>query len=224
MKIVKYILFSFLMSISVHAQVTQKDTIKMGYDLKENDTILSEPILLDEIVIFKEKLDPESKKQFLLLQNRVYKTYPFARIASERLALLSNTMNKLQSNKEKRKYFKIVEDYMENEFTNQLKKLSRKQGQILVKLIHRQTGFTTYDLIKDYKSGWKAFWSNNTARLFDISLKTGYAPYEVNEDYLIETILFRAFNRGRLIKQEPAHPISYDDLSDFWEQKAIRKK
>ena len=112
---------------------------------------------------------------------------------------------------------------MENEFTEQLKKLSRKQGQILVKLIHRQTGFTTYELIKDYKSGWKAFWSNTTAKVFDINLKTPYSPYEVNEDYLIETILFRAFNSGRLIKQESKNPVSYDDLSDFWEQKAIKK-
>ena len=223
MKIIMIFLFAVFMSISVNAQITQKDSTKMGYVLKENDTLLNEPILLEEIVIFKEKLDPESKKQFLLLQNRVYKVYPFARIASERLMVLNKSMEKLKTNKEKRKYFKIVEDYMENEFTDQLKKLSRKQGQILVKLIHRQTGFTTYELIKDYKSGWKAFWSNNTARLFDISLKTGYSPYEVNEDYLIETILFRAFNKGRLIKQEPAHPINYDELSDFWEQKALKK-
>lgn len=222
MKLIPFSLFTLLIFTNVHAQIIEKDTTKMGYVLEENDTI-TEPIMLEEVVIFKEKLDPESKKQYLLLQNRVYKTYPFARIASDRLTVMNNTMDKLKTAKEKKKYFKIVENYMENEFTNQLKKLSRKQGQILVKLIHRQTGSTTYDLIKDYKSGWKAFWSNNTARLFDINLKTGYAPYEVNEDYLIETILFRAFNRGRLVKQEPANPINYDDLSDFWEQKAINK-
>lgn len=222
MKLISFSLFTLLIFTNVHAQIIEKDTTKMGYVLEENDTI-TEPIMLEEVVIFKEKLDPESKKQYLLLQNRVYKTYPFARIASDRLTVMNNTMDKLKTAKEKKKYFKIVENYMENEFTNQLKKLSRKQGQILVKLIHRQTGTTTYDLIKDYKSGWKAFWSNNTARLFDINLKTGYAPYEVNEDYLIETILFRAFNRGRLVKQEPANPINYDDLSDFWEQKAINK-
>lgn len=224
MKIIKFYFFFLLVSVSLQAQIIEKDTTKMGYVLPENDTILSEPIQLEEVVIFKEKLDPESKKQFLLLQNRVYKTYPFARIASQRLLALNNNMDKLKTNKEKKKYFKIVENYMENEFTGQLKKLSRKQGQILVKLICRQTGFSTYDLIKDYKSGWAAFWSNNTARVFDINLKTKYVPYEVNEDYLIETILYRAFNKGRLIKQEPATPIDYDALSDSWEQKAISKK
>jgi hypothetical protein len=128
----------------------------------------------------------------------------------------------MKTNRERKKYFKIVEDYIENEFTGQLKKLSRKQGQILVKLIHRQTGFTTFELIKDYKSGWKAFWSNNTARLFDISLKAKYAPYDVNEDFLIETILDRAFTRGRLISQKPANPIDIDELTDYWQNKVLK--
>ena len=136
------------------------------------------------------------------------------------MTALNSNMNKLKSNRDKHRYYKIAEDYMENEFKAQLKKLSRKQGQILVKLIYRQTGISTFDLIKDYKSGWKAFWSNNTARLFDINLKTKYTPYEVNEDFLIETILYRAFSRGRLIEQKSANPVDIDELTAAWEQKA----
>jgi len=213
--------FAVLVSFSVQSQVTEpvKDTTKMGYVLKDTDTI-TEPILLEEITVYKEHLDPEAKKQFLLLQNRVYKVYPYAKIASERLTMLNKTMASLKTNREKKKYFKIVEDYMTNEFEAKLKKLSRKQGQILVKLVYRQTGRTTFDLIKDLKSGWKAFWYNSTGKLFDIDIKEKYAPYAVNEDFLIETILVRAFNSGRLIKQEAATPINYDDLSDFWETKA----
>ena len=107
MKLISHIVFLLLIFGNVHAQIIEKDTTKMGYVLEENDTI-TEPILLEEVVIFKEKLDPESKKQFLLLQNRVYKTYPFARIASDRLTAMNKTMDKLKSVKEKRKYFKIV--------------------------------------------------------------------------------------------------------------------
>ena len=219
MKFRLLILSFFLFSISMEAQITEQDTTKMGYVMKDTDTI-SEPIQLEEITVYKENLDPESKKQFLLLRNRVYKVYPYAKVAAERLTVLNKNMDALKTNREKKKYFKIVEDYMQNEFEPKLKKLSRKQGQILVKLIYRQTGFTTFELIKDYKSGWKAFWSNNTARLFDINLKTKYAPYEVNEDFLIETILDRAFVRGRLAPQKPAKPVDIDELYDFWENKA----
>ncbi|MNF29583.1 hypothetical protein D3C84_102910 [compost metagenome] len=224
MKIIKVLLFLLFISASANAQVTQKDTIGMGYVLTENDTILSDTILLPEIIIHKEKLDLEAKKQFLILQNRVYKTYPYAKLASERLTALNRGMAKLKTSKEKKKYFKIVEDYLSNEFEARLKKLSRKQGQILVKLIHRQTGNTTYELVSNLKNSWKAFWSNSTARMFDINLKTKYAPFEVNEDYLIETILVRGFESGRLQNQKPANPVDYDALTDFWLSKKATEK
>ena len=220
MKIVILFFFLLFTTIEVNAQVTPKDTTKMGYILTENDSILNDTIQLPELGVFKEKLDPEAKKQFMILQNRVYKTYPYAKLASERLIVLNKGMAALHTNKEKKKYFRIVEDYLSNEFESKLKKLSRKQGQILVKLIHRQTGITTYDLVKNLKSGWKAFWSNTAASMFDINLKTKYAPYDVNEDYLIETILVRAFESGRLQNQKPAAPVDYDSLTDSWLSKA----
>lgn len=222
MKIIKSLLFFLFISISIKAQLIQKDTVNKTFIATETDTIFRDTIQLEEIVIFKGKIDVESRKQFELLKNRVYKTYPYAKLASERLTTLNRGMASLKTNKEKRKYFKIVEDYLNNEFEAKLKKLSRKQGQILIKLIHRQTGVTTYELVKNLKSGWTAFWSNTTAKMFNLNLKQQYAPYEVNEDYLIETILVRAFDSGRLINQTPAKPMNYDDLTDFWLNKATK--
>lgn len=218
-----FLVFILLLAANAKAQISTDSIAKKEVTEEENDTVVKDPILLEEVVVYRSKLSPEEKKQFLLLQNRVYKVYPYAKTAADRLTALNKNMDKMKTNKEKKKYFKLVENYMEGEFTDQLKKLSRKQGQILVKLIHRQTGFTTFELIKDYKSGWKAFWSNNTAKLFDINLKAKYQPYEVNEDFLIESILDRAFNRGRLQRQKPATPIDIDELTEFWEQKAQKK-
>ncbi len=224
MKILRYLLLLCFFSGSVLAQEIKTDTIKSEIDQEDNDTILGEMVLLEEVIIYKDRLDAQAKKDYLILQNRVYKVYPYAKIASERLTTLNRNMAKLKTKKEKKKYFKIVENYIENEFTEKLKKLSRKQGQILVKLIHRQTGQTTFELIKEHKSGWKAFWSSNTAKLFDINLKTQYDPYKVNEDFLIETILERAFNSGRLVRQESANPVDYDEVADFWHNKAAELK
>ena len=221
------ILFFTFISFTSQAQVTPKENQEMGYILTEKDSILNDTIQLPEIIISKgEKMSPEELKQFQILQMRVYKVYPYARLASDRLTALNAGMARLKTNREKKKYFKIVEDYLNNEFEDRLKKLSRKQGQILVKLIHRQTGNTAYDLIKTLKSGFKAFVSNTTANLFDISLKTEYKPYEVNEDYLIESILVRAFESGRLVSQKSANPVNYDDLMNHWEAKAkeVNKK
>lgn len=219
MKFNYYVIFFCCVCFYSNAQEIPANPKQMGYELKESDDVLNDTIQLEEIVVSKEKLDPEAKKQFLILQSRVYRTYPYAKIASERLTALNKGMAKLSSEKEKKKYFKIVENYLSDEFEAKLKKLSRSQGRILVKLIHRQTGTTTFELIKTLKSGWKAFWSNTAASLFDINLKSEFAPFVSNEDFLIETILTRAFETGRLQNQAPAHPVDIDKLNDFWVNK-----
>ena len=207
-------------------QVRAQEDPRDAYLNQQTDSILGPAVQLEELVINKNqiKADELARKQFLILQRRVYRVYPFAKAASERLTLLNQGMSKLTSDRDKRKYFKIVENYLTNEFEAKLKNLSRKDGQILVKLIHRQTGSTTFQLIKDLKSGWKAFWSNNTARLFDINLKTEYRPIEVNEDYLIETILTRAFASYKLPQQNATIPIDYDQMVDIWKEKLGKPK
>lgn len=222
MKLINFFSFFLFSIVAANAQGIPQDTTKMGYELMDDESIFNDTIQLPEVIIYKEKLDPEARKQFLLLQSRVYKTYPYAKLASERLTILNKGLANLKTNKEKKKYFKIVESYLSEEFEAKLKKLSRKQGQILVKLIHRQTGTTTYELVKNLKSGWKAFWSNTAASMFDINLKTKYEPYHVNEDYLIETILVRGFDSGRLQNQTPAQPIDYDSLNNAWVSRAIK--
>jgi hypothetical protein len=224
MQFIRFSLFFLFLTVVTHGQVISKDTTKMGYVLLDSDDVVTDTIQLEEIIVSKEKLDLDAKKRFLLLQSRVYITYPYAKLASERLTLLNKGMTRLSSNREKKKYFKIVESYLSNEFEAKLKKLSRSQGRILVKLIHRQTGTTTYELVKTLKSGWKAFWSNTAASMFDINLKSEFVPYESNEDFLIETILARAFDSGRLQNQPPANPVNIDRLNDFWQARAQQIK
>jgi hypothetical protein len=220
MQFSRFSVLFFFLATAVNAQVVTPEPVKMGYELTESDNIVNDTIQLEEIIVSKEKLDPDAKKRFLILQSRVYITYPYAKLASERLTLLNKGMTRLSANREKKKYFKIVESYLNDEFEAKLKKLSRSQGRILVKLIHRQTGTTPYELVKTLKSGWKAFWSSTAASMFDINLKSEFAPYESNEDFLIETILARAFESGRLQNQPTAHPVDIDNLNDFWVVKA----
>ncbi|NBL65090.1 DUF4294 domain-containing protein [Flavobacterium sp. NST-5] len=217
MKAFASLLFCLILSTQAISQVDKNDEY-----LNEPDTIMQ--INLPEVLVFRGEVDEESRKNFLILQRRVYKVYPFAKAASERLTSLNNTLAKLKTEREKKKYFKIVEDYLEKEFEGKLKNLSRKDGQILVKLIHRQTGSVTFDLIKEQKSGWKAFWANKTARVFSINLKTPYNPENNGEDFLIETILSRAIQEGRLPKQNPKMQIDYNHLTKIWNDRIATSK
>jgi len=225
MKFVKYLFLLLFFSANLLAQVTHKDSTQIYY-LIGNDSILRTTLELDEVVVtgVKKDKDDEERKKFLLLQRRVLKVYPYAKTTADNLVMLNKNMSKLKTEKEKKRYFKIVENYLENEFEAQLKKLSRKEGQILVKLIYRQTGKTTYDLIKELKSGFKAYVSNKTAKMFDLNLKEEYEPFDVTEDFLIESILNKAFNESRLTKQPPAKPIDYSELSRVWREKVEKSK
>jgi hypothetical protein len=201
-------------------QVAKKDTTEIEKPLVAIDTIVKMPIELQEVYISNKRdfKSEEDQKRFYILQRRVLKVYPYAKTAADRLTTLNIGMQSLKSERDKRKYFKLVENYLTSEFEDQLKKLSRKDGQVLVKLIHRQTGSSTFNLIKELKSGWKAFWSNQTVKIFDINLKTTYDPYTVAEDLTIEGILYKAFFDGRLPKQPAKNDVSYAKLVKAWKE------
>lgn len=225
MKSIKLIVGLLLFGLAANAQVKKDTTAVTQADL-DNDTVTHVSYTLEEIYVSNRDYfkSAEERKKFLILQRRVHKTYPYAKIAADRLVGLNEGMKALKSERDKKKYFKLVENYLTNEFEDQLKKMSRKDGQILVKLIHRQTGSTTYDLIKELKSGWKAFWSNNTAKLFDINLKTTYDPYNVSEDFIIEGILFRGFSDGKLPKQSSKVEMNYSELAKLWRERIKASK
>ena len=88
-----------------------------------------------------------------------------------------------------------------------------------IRLVHRQTGSTTFELVKKLRNGWKAFIYQTTASLFSLSLKEKYNPSEVLEDYLIEDILQRAFADQYLIEQPPALTYDLNALYQNWKDK-----
>ncbi|MFK8298704.1 DUF4294 domain-containing protein [Capnocytophaga cynodegmi] len=197
----------------------QTDTLHQDSNLQFIDTIR-----LPEVVVFgKERkfISEEARKQYLILRNRVKKVYPYAKLAADRLEIMQQTMDTMRNKRAKKLYTKRMQKYIEDRFTDELKKLSRSQGRILVKLIHRQTGKTAFQLVKDLRNGWSAFMYNSTAWLYDISLKTEYNPTENNEDLLIEEILLRAFANDELEYQAPAFEIDFSKILD--ERKKNRK-
>jgi hypothetical protein len=193
------------------------------YYIVKGDTIAREIINLDEVVLLKKVkyMSDQDRRRYLILRRKTRKVYPYAKMASERLTTMSERLKTIEKKSDRKKYTKRVQNYIEGEFSEKLKKLTHTEGQILVKLIHRQTGRTTYDLVKELRTGWRAFWYNTTANLFEISLKEEYSPFEVKEDYLIEDILERSFQDKILERQEPAFPINYLDLKSSWSKKTV---
>ncbi|MGB2273704.1 MAG: DUF4294 domain-containing protein [Flavicella sp.] len=188
-----------------------KDAIDFReYTLFENDSLiyrLNEVHLLSKLSFSTQN----DKRYYYWFRKKVLRAYPFAKTAAEKLSELDSRLDSIPSKRKRKRYTKRIQKYLEKEFTPQLKKLTRTEGRVLIKLLHRETGSVTFDLIKEYRNSWKAFWSNATANLFKMSLKDEYDPLNEREDYMIEDILQRAW-RDNLIELDPPK-IDYDFLT-----------
>tara|TARA_R110002049_G_scaffold304526_3_gene499865 strand:+ start:4004 stop:4708 length:705 start_codon:yes stop_codon:yes gene_type:complete len=218
MNCLKYIFILFPVLLFAQISDVEQDSTEVTYLIIEGDSIPRTSIDLEEVMLL-HKLKFDSKKdriRYLILRRKTIKVYPYAKIAADRLDSLNSRLASLAKARDKKRYTRMIQKYIEGEFSDELKKMSRTEGQILVKLIHRQTGRTTFDLVKELRSGWRAFWYNTTASMFDISLKKEFDPMNEKEDYLIEDILQRNFQSGRLEKQKSAIPFDFYDLTDKW--------
>jgi hypothetical protein len=185
MKQLLYIILCFPLLLTAQKEREKQDSTDVQYILMDGDSIPKTAIDLDEVLLL-HKLKFTSKEDritYLILKRKTLKVYPYAKLAADRLTTLNERLLTLESKRSQKKYAKIIQRYIEDEFSAELKKLTRTEGQILVKLIHRQTGKTTFGLIKELRSGWRAFWFNTTASMFDISLKEEFNPMDVKEDF-----------------------------------------
>ena len=199
------------------------------YFVIEGDTIINSSIELKEVVLFQPLrfYNYDEAKRYVILRERTFRVYPYAKMAADRLNILSGRLEQIKSKRKRRKYLKRLENFIYDELEKELKKLSHSQGRILIKLVHRQTGETTHQLVKDLRNGWRAFIYQTTASLFKLSLKDTYDPETVYEDYLIEDILQRAFSEDRLERQDTALDYDLDSLYQYWKEnkpKFIPKK
>ncbi len=179
-------------SISLSADTTLLDSLVVD----ENDTLdihFLQDIVLTEMPHFE---DYAQRRAYYILRRKVLKVYPYAKLASEKLTALEKELEGIKSKRKRRKHVKKMQKYLEEEFEEDLKKFTRTEGQILCKLIYRETDKTTYEIVKETRSGWTAFWWQTTAKWFDITLKAEYHPETDEQDAWIETIIVRAINEG----------------------------
>ena len=212
-----FIIFFINYSVS-YCQVIQSDSL-VDYIKIKGDSIVRSSIDLDQVVLLpkmKHRNSDEIRK-YLILKRKTLKVYSYAVLASERLTKLNERLSNIKRRRNRKDYTKKVQKFIVNEFYDELSKFTQTEGQILIKLIHRQTGSTTYRLIKELRNGWSAFWYNNTARIFNMSLKKEFNPLEIKEDYLIEDIIQRAIRDKKIDYQKPYYIYDLFELNIKWQ-------
>src|SRR5690606_291369 len=190
--------------LNLSAQETDKEQ-ELQQELSEMDSISPEDLAVFDTIQLQNaemihlNLDTDmEKKYYLWLRKRVRDVWPYVKIAVEEYNEIQDTAQYFNSKRAKRKYIKKRQQDLADQFEDKLKDLSLSRGQILIKLIHRETNETTYDIIKELRGGVNAFLWNSAGGAFDLDLKTEFDPHKTREDLYIQVILEKDFRSGRL--------------------------
>ena len=149
---------------------------------------------IHEIIIFPPRVFKNKRqyRRYTRLVRYVKKVYPYSQIIKNMLIEIEYALDSIPTEKGKKAYVKRKEKALKNEFEGQLRKLTFTQGRILIKLIDRETGETTYELVKKLKGSLSAFFWQSVAVIFSSSLKYEYDAK--GDDRMIEEIVVQIEN------------------------------
>ncbi len=155
--------------------------------LIDGDTLLVSSI--EEVIIFsrpKFKSRRQWRKYYRLVRH-IKKVYPLAKMAGNKYDSISAHLMSMQTDKQRRIYIKLIEKDLMTEYEDDIRKLTITQGKILLKLIDREIGETSFDVLKELKGSFSAFFWQTLSRIFGQNLKSEFDPE--GEDKLINEIM-----------------------------------
>ena len=179
--------FSFAQETTTSVPKGKNDTIRV-YATKDTDGAMIPWIPLPDVVIRTKRVfrTPEARYQYDRLKYNVLKVLPYASFARKRYQKLNQDLALTKNKRDQRKLVKECDKEIKDMFNREIKNMTINQGEILIKLIDRETGKSTYDLVRELKGGLIAFAYQSVARVAGHNLKHQYNPQEERD---IETII-----------------------------------
>jgi hypothetical protein len=158
----------------------------------DGDTILVSTIEEVYIMPMRKFSSKRDMRKYQKLVQNVKKVYPYAKLAKKKYDEVSAKLLTIETERERKVYMEQVEVEIKDEFEEDLKKLTISQGRILLKLIDREIGETSYDLLKEFRGKFSAFFWQTFARIFGHNLKSTFDP--TGEDKLLNEIVIMIEN------------------------------
>lgn len=150
-------------------------------------------ILLPDVLVTQKhrprRLSAEERQAYWRRIRDVKKTLPYAKYIAQTIIETYEYAETLPTEEEQKAHWKRVERELKAEMDPKMRKLTLRQGKLLMQLVERQTGQTSYELLRTFIGGWRAWWWNGFARLIGANLKTPYRPEEVPDDAVTERIV-----------------------------------
>lgn len=164
-------------------------TVVYGRIEENGDTTLIVYLPEVDIDLMQRYLQITDTRQGRRLANNVRKVYPYAKLAGAKMREYDSILANVTSEFDRHMLMKQAEKEITDQYTEELKDLTITQGLILVRLIDRETGNTTYQIVQELRGKVRAFFYQGFARLWGYNLKTEYDPHNNPEDDEIETIM-----------------------------------
>lgn len=145
-------------------------------------------VLLPDVDVYgyRKFTSEEDRIRYNRLKYNVLKVLPYAKLAQEKYDQLHRDLALTNDRREQRRLVKNCEKDIKGIFNKEVKNMTVSQGKILLKLIDRQTGNSSYEVVKELRGGVSAFFYQSLARVFGHNLKN---EYDLQEDREIENII-----------------------------------
>lgn len=148
----------------------------------DGDTISVVPI--KPVFVFSKKAD---LRRYRKLVEAVKKVYPVAQAAKAQMVQMEAELLRLETKKEQKQYIKGIAAAIKKEYTPVLKHMTRTQGRVLLKLIDRETKYTAYEILREFRGGFVAGFWQSVSRIFGQNLKSEYD--REGDDKVLEQIV-----------------------------------
>ncbi|MBE6317162.1 MAG: DUF4294 domain-containing protein [Muribaculaceae bacterium] len=150
-------------------------------------------IVFNPIIIYpRERFRNKAEEKYYWKTVRdIKKTLPYAKLISSTLLETYEYIDTYQTQKQKQAYLKRFEKELFNQYKPQMKKMTKSQGKMLIKLINRETNQSSYSILKAFLGTFRAGFWQTFSKFFGASLKAGYHPNKNKQDAMVERICVR---------------------------------
>lgn len=184
------------LSFSQNSTLKKPEVIVVKAVIEDGDTLPCITLKTINVIDFMGNISAKERRRRTRLINNIIKVYPYARMAAERLEEYDRMLASIPTQEGRSKAMKKVEKSIVKEFTPTIEELTFSQGIILLKLVDRETGKTTYKIVNELRGKMRAFFYQSIARLWHYNLKDRYDPK--GRDKEIESIVLK-IERGEIV-------------------------
>lgn len=164
------------------------------YEMNGETILVMDDILIAKKPAFNNQLD---QNYYYFINKKLVRVYPLFLTALQQYRDIQGQMQRMAP-ESKQQYTRKLQQELANKYEAQLRDLTTSEGRVFAKMMSRATGRTVYEIIRELRGGWSAFWWNVKGKVADVDIKAQYDPHNDRTDLYLESLLQTHWGSGTL--------------------------